>query len=148
MVVRPSHKHQVELLKVEKMIKAEQTNVGSVDGGGPPEGESSVGDLVETGSLGVGELLVLHALLESGGFLPEETFPSGKVSSFEESVLQDSLDAAQRLNHVRPVVVEIPEFSVVPLMCPPERILLEHLILLEIGSHAPSFVVGQGVSIL
>ena len=52
------------------------------------------------------------------------------------------------LNHVRPVVVEIPEFAVVSLMSPPERILLENLVLLEIRSHAPSFVVGQSVPIL
>lgn len=39
-------------------------DVGSVDGGRPPQGEPAVGDLVETRSLCVRELLVLHRLLE------------------------------------------------------------------------------------
>lgn len=40
-------------------------DVRSVDGGRPPQSEATVGDLVETRPLGVGELLVLHRLLES-----------------------------------------------------------------------------------
>ncbi|TNN38638.1 hypothetical protein EYF80_051201 [Liparis tanakae] len=46
---------------------------------------------------------------------PEETLPGGKVSAFEERVLQDALHAAQRLDHVRAVVVQVPQFAVVPL---------------------------------
>ena len=45
--------------------------VGSVDGGRPPECEATVGDLVETRSLGVGQLLPFHGLLETAGLLPE-----------------------------------------------------------------------------
>ena len=71
--------------------------VGSVDGGRPPEREATVGDLVETGSLGVGELLVLHAFLETGGLLPEETFPRGEVGALEQGVLQNTFHAAQSL---------------------------------------------------
>ncbi len=37
-------------------------HVCSVDGWGPPEGEATVRDLVQTGPLGVGELLELHRL--------------------------------------------------------------------------------------
>ena len=45
--------------------------VGSVDGGRPPECEATVGDLVETGSLGIGQLLPFHGLLKTAGLLPE-----------------------------------------------------------------------------
>ena len=41
-------------------------DVGSVDGWRPPESETSVGDLVQTGTLSVGELLEFHALFETG----------------------------------------------------------------------------------
>lgn len=34
------------------------------------------------------------------------------------------------------------------LMRPPERILFQHLILLELRSNAPAFVIGQSVPIL
>ena len=46
--------------------------VGSVDGGGPPQGEATVRDLVQTRPLGVGQLLPLHRLLKATGFLPVE----------------------------------------------------------------------------
>ena len=35
-------------------------DVGSVDRWRPPESEATIGDLVETGSLGIGQLLELH----------------------------------------------------------------------------------------
>jgi len=41
-------------------------DVGSVDSWGPPERETSVGNLIETGTLGVRELLEFHALFETG----------------------------------------------------------------------------------
>lgn len=47
-------------------------HVGSVDGGRPPQSKPSVRDLVETGALGVRQLLVLHRLLETGCLLPVE----------------------------------------------------------------------------
>lgn len=56
-------------------------------------------------------------------------------------MLQNSLNSSQGLDHVRSVVIQIPKLSVVLLMCPPERILLQELILLEILSYSPSFVV-------
>ena len=46
------------------------TYVGSVNGGGPPEGEATIGDLIQTGPLGIGQLLVLHRLLKATGSLP------------------------------------------------------------------------------
>jgi len=47
--------------------------------------------------------------------------------NLEKRVLENALDAAERLNHVRSVVVQIPQLAVVSLMRPPERILLEYL---------------------
>ena len=41
-------------------------DVGSVNSRGPPKRETSVGDLIETGTLGVRELLEFHALFETG----------------------------------------------------------------------------------
>lgn len=55
---------------------------------------------------------------------PEETLPGGEVSAFEECVLQDALHAAKSLNHVCAVVVQVPQLAVVPLVGPPERVLL------------------------
>ena len=59
--------------------------------------------------------------------VPEETFPCWEVRSLEQSMLQNSLDAAKCLDHVSSVVVQVPQFAVVTLVCPPERILLQHL---------------------
>src|SRR5689334_22495900 len=56
------------------------------------------------------------------GLLPEETLPGGEVGALEERVLQDALHTAQRLDHVRPVVVQVPQLAVVPLVRPPERV--------------------------
>ena len=49
-------------------------DVGAVDSRAPPQREPTVGNLVETGPLGVRKLLVSHRLLETGRLLPEETF--------------------------------------------------------------------------
>ena len=84
------------------------THVSPVDGGRPPECEPSVGDLVESRPLSVGQLLVLHGLLEATGLLPEQTLPGREVCSSEEGVLQDTLNSAQCLDHVRTIVVEVP----------------------------------------
>ena len=72
-------------------------DVGAVDCRRPPQGETTIGNLVQTGSLSVGQLLVLHGLLEAGGLLPEETFPGGEVGALEERVLQDAFNASQGL---------------------------------------------------
>ena len=89
-----------------------------------------------------------HALLKSARLLPEQSLPRWKVRSLEERVLQDSLHAPQRLNHVGPVRVEIPQLPVVTLMRPPERVHPQHRLLLEHGLHTPSPVVGKRVPIL
>lgn len=113
----------------------------------PPQGEATIWNLVETRSLGVSQLLVLHGLLEARCLFPEETFPSGEVSALEQSVLENPFHASKCLNHVSSVVVEIPEFAVVLLMRPPERVLLENLVLLEVLSDSPSLVVSQCESV-
>lgn len=63
-------------------------------------------------------------------------------------MLQDALDSSQSLNHVGSVVVQVPEFAVVFLVGPPEGVLLEQLVLLELLPHSPSFVVGKSQSVL
>ena len=133
--------------QVELHLEAD-VDVGAVDRRRPPEREAPVGDLVETGALRVGELLVLHRLLEARGLLPEETLPRGEVGALEERVLEDALDAAERLDHVRAVVVEVPQLAVVPLVRPPERVLAHDLVLLEVGAHAPALVVRERVPVL
>jgi hypothetical protein len=102
-------------------------HVGAVDGGRPPQREAPVGDLVQPRALCVGQLLVLHALLEPGGLLPEEALPGGEVGALEQRVLQDALHPAQRLNDVRAVVVQVPQLAVVALVGPPKRVLLHDL---------------------
>jgi hypothetical protein len=62
-------------------------DVCPVDGGRPPESEAPVGDLIETGALGVRQLLVLHRLLEAGRLLPEQTLPCGEVSALRENIV-------------------------------------------------------------
>ena len=117
-------------------------DVGPVDRRGPPKRETSVWNLIETRSLGMGQLLVLHGLLEARCFLPEESLPGGEVSSLEEGVFQNTFDTTEGLNHVRPVIVQIPQFAIVLLMGPPEWVLLQDLVLFEVLADAPAFVVG------
>lgn len=59
-------------------------HVGAVDGGGPPQREPPIGDLVQPRPLRVGQLLVLHALLKAAR-LWEPSTPSSAVSSLYES---------------------------------------------------------------
>lgn len=63
-------------------------------------------------------------------------------------MLQNAFNSAKRLDHVRSVIVQIPQLSIMSLMGPPEGILLQNLIRFELGSHSPSLVVGQRVSVL
>lgn len=89
------------------------------------------------------QFLVSHGLLETTSLLPEETLPSGEVSTLKQCVLQDTLNTTQSLNHIGSVIVEVPQLTIVSLVSPPERILLQDLELFEILSHSPTFVVGQ-----
>ena len=65
---------------------------------------------------------------QGSGDSPEETLPCGEVGALEECVLQDALHTPEGLDHVRAVVVEVPQLAVVALMCPPEGVLLQHLV--------------------
>ena len=56
----------------------------------------------------MGEFLILHALLETAGFLPEKPFPRWEVGTLKKRVLKDSLDAAESLDHICSVVVQVP----------------------------------------
>ena len=70
------------------------------------------------------------------------------MGALEQGVLQDPLHPAQRLDHVSPVLVEVPQLAVVPGVCPPEGegpADREHL---EEHPHPPALVVGQGVPVL
>ena len=58
-------------------------DVRAIDRRRPPQSETTIGDLVKTGSLRVRELLVSHRLFETGRLLPEETLPSREVRSLE-----------------------------------------------------------------
>jgi hypothetical protein len=133
--------------QVELHLEAD-VDVGAVYGGRPPEGEAAVGDLVEARALGVGELFEFHGLLETGGFLPEEALPCGEVGAFEQGVLQDAFDPSQRLYHIRPVIIQIPQFSIMLLMRPPKGILLQQLILLKILPNPPPLIIRQRQPIL
>mmetsp|Transcript_1930 Transcript_1930/g.3398 ORF Transcript_1930/g.3398 Transcript_1930/m.3398 type:complete len:226 (+) Transcript_1930:445-1122(+) len=123
-------------------------DIGTVDGGTPPEGETTVGDLIETRALGVGELLETHRLFKATGLLPEKTLPCGKVGALEESVFEDAFDSTEGLDHISSIVVEVPEFSVMASMSPPEGVDTDDLVLLEISADTPALVVGEGVTVL
>lgn len=63
-------------------------------------------------------------------------------------MLKNTLDTAESLDHICPVVVQVPQLTVMLLMRPPERVLLENLILLEVLPDSPSLVVSQSKAIL
>ena len=65
-------------------------NICSVDGWRPPECESSVGNLVQTRSLGIGQFFVFHGFFKSRSFFPKQTFPRWEIGAFEKSMLQDT----------------------------------------------------------
>lgn len=118
-----------ERLKWRKTSTNLETNVdvGSIDSWRPPKREAAVGDLIETGSLGVGQLLVFHGFFKTGSFFPKQAFPSGEVGTLEERVLKNAFHTTQSLDHVRAVVIQVPQLAIVTLVGPPERVLLQHL---------------------
>ena len=68
--------------KIELDLETD-VDVGTIDGRTPPESETTIRNLVETGALSVRELLVPHRLFETGRLLPEQTLPGGEVRSLE-----------------------------------------------------------------
>lgn len=115
-----SHSH--ENTRQIKLDLETDIDVCPVDRRTPPKRKPTVRNLVETGPLGVRQLLVPHRLFETGRFLPEETLPCREICSLEEGVLQDTFHTAQCGDDVDTVVVELPEFAVVALGRPPEGI--------------------------
>ena len=91
---------------------------------------------------------LLHALLKARGLLPEEPLPCGEVGALEQCVLKNALHTSQGLDDICPVVVQVPQLAIMALVGPPEGVLLQHLVLLEVRAHTPALVVGQGVTIL
>lgn len=97
-------------------------DIGTVDSWTPPERESTVRNLVQTGALGICQLLVPHRLFESRRLLPEQTLPSGEVGSLEQRVLENTFNTTKSSDNVDAIIVELPEFTVMSLRSPPEGI--------------------------
>ena len=91
---------------------------------------------------------LLHALLKARGLLPKQPLPCGEVGALEQGVLQDTLHTSQGLDDICPIVVQVPQLAIMALVGPPEGVLLEHLVLLEVSAHPPPLVIGQGVPVL
>jgi hypothetical protein len=94
------------------------------------------------------KFLILHGLLETRSLLPEKTLPSREISALEKSMFEYTLNTAQCLNHISTIIIEVPEFTIMLLMSPPEWILLKHLILFEILSDPPALVICECESVL
>jgi hypothetical protein len=80
-------------------------------------------------------------------------------------VLKNALHTTQGSDNIDTVIIQLPQFAIVTLRCPPEWIavrslawignimymysglLFEQLILLPVRPYSPSFVVSQGMSI-
>lgn len=52
------------------------------------------------------------------------------------------------LNHIRPVVIQVPKLAIVTLVSPPERVLPQNLVLFEVRPHSPTLVVRERMPIL
>uniref|UniRef100_A0A914NAB8 Candidate secreted effector n=1 Tax=Meloidogyne incognita TaxID=6306 RepID=A0A914NAB8_MELIC len=62
-------------------------------------------------------------------------------------MLKNSFNTSQSLYHISSIIVQVPKFSIMSLMCPPERILFQNLISLKFCSNSPSFVISKCISI-
>mmetsp|Transcript_10676 Transcript_10676/g.30496 ORF Transcript_10676/g.30496 Transcript_10676/m.30496 type:complete len:593 (+) Transcript_10676:6123-7901(+) len=133
--------------QIELHLEAD-VHVGAVDRRRPPQRETTIWNLRQTGTLGIRELLELHAFFETGCLFPEKPFPSWEVGALEETVLEDALDSSEGLDHVRSVGIQIPELSVVTLVRPFEWVHAEDLILLHLSADAPAAIVRKGVTVL
>jgi len=96
----------------------------------------------------MGKFLEFHRLFKTTRFLPEKTLPSGEVGSLEQSMFQNTFNSSQGLDDISSIVIKVPEFSVVTLVSPPERVVFDNVILFEILSDSPSFVISQSKSVL
>jgi len=96
--------------------------VGTVDSRTPPEGKSTIRNLIQTGPLCVREFLISHRLFETGRLLPEQTLPGWEIGTLEKGMLQDAFNTTESGDDVDAVVVELPQFPIVALGRPPERV--------------------------
>lgn len=76
---------------------------------------------------------------------PEKPLPGREVSALEECVFQNAFHTTQGLDHVCTVVVQVPELPIMPLVCPPERVLLQNLdgkasTIKVLGAYCPRFL--------
>lgn len=76
---------------------------------------------------------------------PEKPLPGREVSALKECVFQNAFHTAQGLDHVCTVVVQVPELPIMPLVCPPEWILLQNLdrkagTVKLLGAYCPKFL--------
>jgi hypothetical protein len=88
----------------------------------PPKSKSSIRDLIQPGSLRMRQFLEFHGFFEPGSFLPKESFPSGEISPFEQSVLKNTFHSSKSLYYISSIIIQIPEFSVMALMGPYNQI--------------------------
>ena len=54
----------------------------------------------------------------------KHTFPCGKISAFEQGVLKDTLNTTECRNDVHTIIIELPQFTIMALRSPPERITI------------------------
>lgn len=62
-------------------------------------------------------------------------------------MFKNSFNSSKGLNNISSVIVQVPQLPIMPLVSPPERILFQNLVLLEVCTHPPSFIISQSVSI-
>jgi hypothetical protein len=72
-------------------------NTRPIDCRRPPKGEAPIRNLNEATALSIGQLFILHLLLETASFLPEKPLPGREICTLKERMLQDSLDSTERL---------------------------------------------------
>jgi hypothetical protein len=101
-----------------------ETNVDvcSVDSRTPPQRKPTVGNLIQTRPLGIGQFLELHALLETGRLLPKQSFPGWECSRLEQCVLQNGFNTPEGLDNICTICIQVPQLTIVALRRPPERI--------------------------
>lgn len=76
---------------------------------------------------------------------PEQTLPCWEVGPLEERVFQDPLYSSKSLDHVRTIIVEVPQLSIMTLMSPPEWVLLENLRKEDEGEGGGQLTINQDI---
>ena len=93
--------------KIQLDLKS-NINIGSINSRRPPESEPSIRNLVKPTSLSMCQFFVFHTFFKTTGFFPKQSFPGGEVSSFEQSMFQNSFYSSQSLYHISPIIIKIP----------------------------------------